>query len=135
MSSSRILGSILTGVALAITIIGIMFRFQSWPGTAVMIGGGLVALSVIIIIAFRKYRKTRVDFYCQVLLRTGIIGSIALILMLMPRSKFHGILYRNHTEYIEALKQSDLHPEDKALREKKREAFGRMKNRKKYKNK
>lgn len=132
-SPAKILSSILTGAAIALAINGIIFKFQSWHGTIVTVGGGVLILSMILGIALLKYRKTNSDFYRQIIIRVAVIWSLVVVLMFIPTVKFHEILYRNHSDYINALKESELHPNNKVLREKSDEEFNKMKHRKKYK--
>lgn len=115
LSTSRIVGAIGTGIALSATTIGLMFKFQSWPGADLNLGAGLLGLIIVTIIGIVKYRKCKSDYYIRIIKRTAIFGGIGLILMLTPKVSWIEFKYRNHPEYVDALKKAMADPENKSL--------------------
>lgn len=84
ISTKRILGAIATGFALSVSAIGILFKFQSFPGTTVILGIGLFGLIVITIISSIKIQKGTDNYYLKILKRSMIFGVICIILLVLP---------------------------------------------------
>ena len=55
ISKMRIVGAILTGLALSMTTIGLLFKFQSWPGATMNLAIGLLGLAIALIVGSIKY--------------------------------------------------------------------------------
>jgi TonB family protein len=100
ISTMRILGAILTGLALSITTIGLLFKFQSWPGASFPLRFGLFGLLIGLIVGLIKYQKTKSDYYTKIFKRIAIYGGLGLILMILPRETWLEIRNRNHPEYM-----------------------------------
>ena len=115
LSTFRIVGTIGTGIALSVTTIGLMFKFQSLPGASFNLGVGLLGLIIVTIIGIVKYRKSKSDYYIKIIIRTAILGGIGLILMLTPKASWIEFKYRNQPEYVEAIKKAMADPENKEL--------------------
>ena len=111
ISTTRILGAILTGLALSITTIGLLFKFQSWPWASFPLRFGLFGLLIGLIVGLIKYQRTKSDYYTKIFKRIAIYGGLGLILMILPRETWSEIRNRNHPEYIEAVKKAWAHPE------------------------
>lgn len=78
-STLRILGAIVTGFVLSLTIIGILFKFQSWPHASYNLGAGLVGLFIVTVVGLIKFNKTKMDYYKQIFIRIAVFGVIGLI--------------------------------------------------------
>ncbi len=115
ISSLRILGAVVAGFALSMTTIGFMFKFQSWPGADFNLGAGLVGLLIVTIIGAIKYSKNKSNYYIRIFKRTAILGGLGLILMLIPKTSWIELKYRNQPEYVEALKKAMADPDNKEL--------------------
>jgi hypothetical protein len=115
ISKMRIIGAIGTGLALSITTIGILFKFQSWPGGSFNLGVGLLGLFIVTIIGLIRFNRNKSDYYKGIFKRVAIVGILGLILMLIPQTTWIEIKYRNHPTYIEALKRAMADPENKDL--------------------
>lgn len=115
ISSLRILGAVGAGFALSMTTIGFMFKFQSWPGADFNLGAGLVGLLIVTIIGAIKYSKNKSNYYIRIFKRTAILGGLGLILMLIPKTSWIELKYRNQPEYVEALKKAMADPDNKEL--------------------
>ncbi len=115
ISSLRILGAVGVGLALSMTTIGLMFKFQSWPGADFNLGAGLLGLLIVTIIGLIKYSKNKSDFYTRIFKRVTILGGLGLILMFTPKTSWVELKYRNHPEYVDAFKKAMADPENKEL--------------------
>ncbi len=71
-SPQRIFGSIATGIALSFVSIGILFMYQSFPGSGIMIKVGGLPLIVILIISIVKFNKTNSKFYTRIITRIAL---------------------------------------------------------------
>lgn len=114
-STKRIVGAVGTGLALSLTTTGLLFKFQSWPGASFNLGTGLVGLLTVAIISTIKYFKNKSEFYTRIFKRIAIFGGLGLILMIIPKTTWIEIKYRNHTEYIDAVKKAMADPDNKEL--------------------
>ncbi len=112
---ARILGAILTGFALSITIIGLLFKFQSWPGALMNIMLGVFALTIAIIVGGIKYAKTKSNYYIEIFKRIAIYGGLGLAIILLPKTAWVEFKYRNYPNYINAYKESTANPTNEEL--------------------
>jgi hypothetical protein len=117
ISTMKAIGTIGLGVALSITLIGILFKLMRWPGANTNLAAGLFLQGIILIIAYLRYSQNKSSDYIIIFKRIAIIGGTGLILFLLPHYAIMEFKYRNHPSYIEAVKKSDAHPENKELRE------------------
>ena len=115
ISSSRILGAVGAGITLSMTTIGLMFKFQSWPGADLNLGVGLFGLLIVTIIGLTKYFKNKSDYYTRIFKRAAIFGGLGLIIMLTPETTLVEFKYRNHPEYVNALKKAMADPDNSEL--------------------
>ena len=113
-SKLRVVGAVLTGFALAMTLIGILFKVQSWPAT-VNLFGGLMGLLIALIVGLVKYQKSKSDYYINIFKRIAIYGGFGLIFYILPDGSWLDLKYRNYPEYIEALNASSAEPDNQEL--------------------
>jgi hypothetical protein len=118
INKMRIFGAAGAGIALAITIIGIMFKVQLWPGAELQLRMGLLALAIVTAIGLFKYLKEKSSFYLRVFKRAAVVGGLGLTLMFSSETAWLEIRYRNHPEYVEAVKKALAKPDNKELWEK-----------------
>ncbi|OUS00982.1 hypothetical protein A9Q86_09565 [Flavobacteriales bacterium 33_180_T64] len=125
-SPLRILGTVLTGFILSLTLIYSLFKFQLWPygneGLLISIYG----LLIVIIIALIKYLTSKNKFYSSILKRLIFIGTFAVSLYLIPYESLLKIKNRKYPEYVEAEIKSMRDPQNKELQEKAREELMKM---------
>jgi hypothetical protein len=114
-SSRKIWGAIATGVALCMTIIGIMFKIQSWPGAELNLWPGLIALFIISIIAAVKFAKDRTWYYKRIFLRIAIFGTVGIGVAIIPPITWLEMRYKDYPDYVEALKKSMEDPQNEEL--------------------
>jgi hypothetical protein len=115
ISSLRLAGAIGAGLALSITLIGILFKFQSWPGASINLGVGLFGLLIVFIIGIIKYFKTKSSYYTRIFKRGTVFGGLALILFLIPKTTWIEIKYRDQPAFVAALKKAMATPDNKEL--------------------
>ncbi len=115
ISSLRKVGAIGAGVALAYTLIGILFELRIWPGAGVTQINGLVLLAVVTGIGLFKYTRNKSPYYTRIFKRVAIIGGLAVILLVTPSTTWLAFKYRNHPAYLEALTQALADPRNEEL--------------------
>ena len=119
ISSMRIVGAIGAGIGLSTAIIGVLFKFMSWPGAYLMLMIGLLSMSVFFAYALVKFFIDKSSFYTNLLLRTAFFGGIGVFLLLIPSYTLSEIRYgKHHPEYIEALKALESDPTNEVLQDK-----------------
>lgn len=111
----RIIGAILTGSALSLTIIGLLFKFQSWPGAGVSLRAGLVGLIIAFIVGVMKYLKTKSDYYSRIFRRITVYGVLGLFFILLPKDTLLEFKYRNYPNYLESMKNAKAEPGNQEL--------------------
>lgn len=115
ISYLRILGAVGAGLSLSITTLGLMFKFQSWPGAEISLGAGLFCLLTVTIIGLIKYSKIKSDYYTRIFKRAAIFGGLGLIVILTPRTSWVELKYRNHPAYVDVLKKAMADPNNQEL--------------------
>lgn len=113
----RLMGAILTGLALAVTVVGILFKFMGWPGATVNLMFGIFGLIISSVIIGIKYLRTRSTFYTDIFKRIALYGGIGFVLYWLPKDAFLEAKYRNYPSYIDAVKKSNADPTNQELRE------------------
>jgi hypothetical protein len=111
----RILGAIGAGFVLSLTIIGLLFKIQIWPGGKFNLIVGLTGLLIVSVVALSKYAKNRSPYYQRILLRVALFGSLGLAMLLIPESGWINFKYRNHPGYAAALNNALANPSNDEL--------------------
>ena len=114
----RLIGAALTGIALSVCAIGILFKMMSWPGANNNLGMGLVAVFIALIVGITRYSKSKDAFYIRLFKRIVVYGGLALVLFILPSEVWIDFKYRNHPAYREALKNATADPSNQELWEK-----------------
>lgn len=115
ISLLRIIGAIGVGIALSLTIIGLLFTFNSWSGSSFSLGAGLSGLLIVTIIGIVGYSKNKSKYYTRIFKRVAIIGALGLFFFLTPKTTWVELKYRNHANYVKAYKEAVANPDNKAL--------------------
>jgi hypothetical protein len=95
--------SIVTGVALSISILGILFKVQAYPGADLLLIFGMFISLIITIVSLWKNNKVEGGFYSNILIRSAIVTIFILILMRIPYRKLLEWQYPNYPDYVEAV--------------------------------
>lgn len=111
----RIVGAVLTGFALAATIMGLLFKIQYWPGANVNLAVGVIGLAIVLIVGAIKYSMTKSKYYTGIFKRIAVYGGLGLILLILPRHTWLEFKYRNHPGYVEAFKKAMADPDNQEL--------------------
>ena len=111
----RLIGGIGTGIALSIVVIGILFKFQSWPLADIFLSIGLIALALVTTIALVKYLKKPSSYYTRIFRRVAIFGGLGIALAFVSSSDFLRFKYRNYPSYAEARVKAGEDPGNKEL--------------------
>lgn len=105
VSGTRILGTIILGIFLSLTIIGLIFKFMNLTGAAFNLYGGLAGLLIATIVTAIFYLKSKSGYFLKILTRTLLFGVLGLVLLLIPEKTWVEIKFRNHPKYVEVLKK------------------------------
>lgn len=100
----------LTGYALSIAVVGIMFYILSWPGEKMMLLFGWVSLSIVSFLIFKKHAKNNNKETSNTLKHTLCLAFVSLILWTIPVDKYLELKYRSYPSYFEALKNYNKDP-------------------------
>jgi hypothetical protein len=109
----RIIGSIGLGWSLSALLMGVLFRFQSYPGGRVMIFQGIFFLLICLIVAAVRNSKAESGRYTKIFNRIAIVGIFGLIISLIPSIKFIEVFHRDQPAYVEALRKFNEDPTNK----------------------
>jgi len=115
ISTKRIVGGVGAGLALSISAIGILFKFQSWPGASVNLIMGIVGLTVVTIISLIKMKKNTDNYYSNILKRVVGFGAICIFLFVIPTKTWLGWKYPNNPEYIQSVLDAQANPNNQEL--------------------
>ncbi|NEM96608.1 hypothetical protein [Pontibacter burrus] len=126
ISTMRIVGAVLTGLALSITLIGILFKFQAWPGATINLGVGLSGLVIALLVGAVKYTRSKSDYYTKIFKRIAVYGGIGLIMLLLPEETWLEFKYRNHPDYVKAVKKAMAESDNQELWDKAEEERRKM---------
>jgi hypothetical protein len=117
LSAKKIVGAIFTGFILSITILGVLFKFHDWPGATFNIRIGVIGLLIANIIGKIKSTKDSSEYYSYIFKRSAIFGGIGFVLIILPRTTWLEIRYRNYPTYIDAVKKAMTDPNNRVLRD------------------
>jgi hypothetical protein len=87
-------------------ILGVLFKIQFWPNAQMMLLRGISLHLVVVIVYVVLYLKNKSEFYVELFKRSAVIGSIAIILWLIPQIKIVEFKHRDDPAYIESYKNS-----------------------------
>lgn len=115
ISTKRIVGGIGSGFVLSISTIGILFKFQSWPGASMQIWVGLIGLVIVSVISLIKISKGTDNYYSYILKRIAVFGSICVILTVIPTKDWLNWKYPNNPDYVNAVLDAKANPDNREL--------------------
>lgn len=88
ISALRIIGAIVTGIAISMAIVGMEFRIMRWPGASIMLMVGGLGLCLLLITALIKYFSAKAPFYLNILKRAVPYTILAILAFISV--KFRG---------------------------------------------
>lgn len=115
VSAIQIIGAIGAGFTLSMLLGGMMFKLLRWPGSSVQLIASLFMAMIIVITCSIRYFMNRSAYCKRILLRTVSIGTIALILFMIPGASITRFKYRNYPAYLEAFEKHQQNPDDVEL--------------------
>ena len=115
ISAVRIIGAIGTGIALSVSTISIVFKFQDWPGASFQLYVGFSSLLVVTAISAVKISKDQTGYYKKILLRAGVYGLMCIVLISIPTKTWLNWQYPNYPEYVNAVLEAKKNPENQEL--------------------
>ena len=122
ISKMRILTAVITGLAISMVIIGLLFNYQFWPGGDEQAFFGVIILSLVLVVSLIKYVTSKSTFYIGTIKRAAIYLCFGVLTLILPKFALLEFKYRNHPDYIEAFKNVVKDDTDnKVLREKLKE--------------
>ena len=111
ISRSQIIVGILSGFALSSCLLGIIFKLQDYPGSAVMLLSGIGFLSILLAYLLVKNRPS----FKNSIIRSGIIAVISIILYSTSSVTIMSFFHRDSPSYIQAYKEYSKNPKDERL--------------------
>ena len=111
----RVIGGAATGMALSITVIGILFKFQSYPSLLLNLTFGLVLLGIIIIAGLAGFIIEKSTYYINIFIRIIIWGGLGLTLLLLPKTALTDFKYRKHPALRDAINAAHADPNNDTL--------------------
>ena len=126
ISRRRIIGGIGAGAALSLSAIGMMFKFQSFPGTLIQLGIGLLALIIVAIISLVKNRKSTDAYYPNILKRVISFAIVCTFLIVVPHKMWLTMKYPGYPEFVNAILEAEEDPDNQALWDKVAEEEDKM---------
>jgi len=102
----RIILSFFGGIFISITLIGLMFHIQYWPGSTVLLSLGLILLASVLIVAQMKLRSSDSVFWSGLRRRAVVFLLVAGSVLALPHATWVEIKYRSHPEYVAAFKDA-----------------------------
>jgi len=109
------IGTNLIGMILALITIGILFKLQDWPNASTLLNIGFCGLILSAIISFIKVRQSNPKLHYTLLTRLATFSIIGFIFILTPKENLLEFKYRNHPEYVEAVKKAWADPSNQDL--------------------
>ncbi|WP_282015977.1 hypothetical protein [Marinifilum flexuosum] len=115
ISKLRIFGTVLTGMVLSLSLIGMLFKLQLYPMADINLLTGILGLLIAAIVSIIKYSIGKDKFYVDILKRIILIGVFGLLFTITPKKSILEIRHRKHPEYVEAVKKAWADPDNQAL--------------------
>jgi len=126
ISALRIIGAIAAGFSISIVLLGVLFKIFRWPFGNQLLIIGVNFLNVVFIIGFVKIIKEQQPFYKRLMTRVVLYAVLGYLFLFLPTYTFLELKYKNHPDYIEAVKKIHKDPENRELQKEAREAYDKM---------
>ncbi len=108
--------SIISGIFLSTVPIGLMFKFQYWPGAQVMLLPGLFTTPIFLIIILFLQKKSAEDlivYYKNMFARTLVLSILSIVMYFTPISTLVKIQYSDNPEFVKIATNHYENPYDK----------------------
>ena len=116
ISGLRLAYAILTGLALSVIVIGIVFKMMFWPGSYINLLFGIVTVGTALTVAAIKFIANKQIFYRNMLFRLTPYLVVGLILFSIKFEDLVRLMYSDYPAYAEAFieRENDPMNEEKA---------------------
>lgn len=115
-TKKHVLGlSIVSGVLFSIIPIGVLFKFQHWPGAGfnLLLGTtGALIMTVVMIIMSQKAEPELAPYFRKMIRRGAILTVLSASLYLLPAATLIKIQYRDDPEMVRLKTLYYAHPEN-----------------------
>lgn len=122
-TTAQIVLGVITGIALSIVCVGILFKLLTLPGANEMLMFGVLGSIIMSIVAIALKRKVPAT---AILIRTTIFSVVGIAMFFTSALSIVKLQYRNHPAYVEAYTQYIENPKDDSLWEKKKLEYNRV---------
>ncbi|HYV95754.1 MAG TPA: hypothetical protein VE978_28545 [Chitinophagales bacterium] len=112
ISFTRKMTTYVSGFAISLTCIGVIFKFQFWQGSRSQILIGVLSGALAVVLTMFLSRKTGLSIYRQLLTRVTIFFAIGVMLFLTTDARLLDIVHPGNDPEKAAFKKYLEHPED-----------------------
>ena len=119
-------GTKAAGYALAIALIGILYKIQLYPGSEFMLIVGTISLIILGILAFVRYNESKSEYVRNLLIKIAIVGSLSALLLAIPKGKILEHRFPDSPEYVKAKVNLWADPSNEKLQNKVLEEQAKM---------
>lgn len=110
----RIALSVASGAGMAVTLVGVLFRFFAWPWSEAFLKLGLWILVAVGVLGLVFIRKEGTAWFKQYFLRASAVAVAAIIMLLTPSLMWFEIRHRDQPGYVEAFRNAHENPDNEA---------------------
>lgn len=75
----KIIAAVVAGISVATIVVGILYKLFSWSGAHVQIIAGVTQAFFIILVSAFRYRKSKSNYYLQILYRLAIFAGLGIV--------------------------------------------------------
>lgn len=115
MSSIRIIGSALAGMAFSLVCVGVLFKVQHWSGADMNLKTGLISTASVFVVSLIKFSSTKAELYRNTIVRSIIYGIVGIAALSVSVEDLERFTYRNHPKYLEVYEQHLADPKNERL--------------------
>lgn len=114
LGAARAALSILAGVGFAVTLVGVLFRYFTWPSSGAFLQTGVGLMLATGFAALLAVRKEGSVWFKHYFVRASAIGLVAFMMLLSPELFWFEIRHRDKPSYIEAFRNAHENPDNVA---------------------
>lgn len=118
LSSTRIAGGYFAGIAIAVALIGTLFKLMIWPGFDIMLNSSIFTLLIIAaVILYKVFTGVTLKSYAPVLIRAIFFGILAIGLKLIPLKTMADLKHPDNPYFADLVVRLYENPDDPDIRE------------------
>ena len=121
IAGMRIVGAILSGFALSIVCVAVLFKLLSWPGDTFDLALGLVSCAIVLVTCFMKMNGRHAGYYKPLAARMIIACALCACLLAVPRKAYLEFMQRDNPAYVKAVEEVWKDPTNASLLQRARE--------------